>query len=76
MRSVVYRTKTGNVGDIQRLWLRPNGRGRNDLCVSSVDAVRYDTPGQLQPTLTLSAARYRLPTLERLGAEYGAGAGG
>ncbi|MDO4263856.1 MAG: hypothetical protein Q4C67_06625, partial [Deinococcus sp.] len=57
MRSVVYRTKTGGVGDIQRLWLVPNGRGRSDLCVSSLDTVRYDTPGQLRPTLTLSTAR-------------------
>ncbi|MFC6591078.1 hypothetical protein ACFP81_02880 [Deinococcus lacus] len=67
MRSVVYRTKSGQPGHIERLWLEPNGRGRGDLCVSSTDAVRYDQPGQLRPTLTLSAARYSLPTLTQLG---------
>ncbi|WP_261664638.1 hypothetical protein [Deinococcus sp. Marseille-Q6407] len=67
MRSVVYRTKAGAPGNIERLWLEPNGRGRGDLCVSSTDAVRSDQPGQLRPTLTLSAARYSLPALTRLG---------
>ncbi|MFC6618686.1 hypothetical protein [Deinococcus radiophilus] len=69
MRSVVYQAKSGapTTGGITRLWLEPNGRGRGDLCVATTEVVRYDQPGQLRPTLTLSAARYQLPTLQRLG---------
>lgn len=65
VRSVVYRTKTGAPGGIQRLWLVPNGRGRSDLCVSSLDNLRYDTPGQQKPTLE----RLGLNTVQALDGE-------
>ncbi|GHG03846.1 hypothetical protein GCM10017783_15470 [Deinococcus piscis] len=65
MRSAMYQTATGrSTQRIQEWWLVLNGRGRTDLCVSAQDGFRLEKNAAIY---TLSTARYRLPTLERLG---------